>query len=1501
MPTSAHNRKLLHPINDFIAEQLPAWLKQASPADIQQLQACADRHLASQKQLAEASRQLLPLDGFAKGLLEHLIESRLGQAVDLDKAVWREERLRVTPPLIQVLPGQTLPDIQPVLVYEPALQRLLRNFTQGQSFNAQTALLQAAPAADGTVRVAGVENDRLVAICREADVGAAYQTYLAEHLNADFQARLATDKRLELALAVEIAALKGQLGRDDLNMLRAAGRGQRLTHATTPHVRFSGLEVLAVRVEGALLFELLEPPRSQAGYLFGAPVRTASVIAYLPDDQGCPLRRFASWDALNRHLVQAMRSADYRRAFARRVALADLASYQNLLSQRLSDSQPDLAPRWHAVGDAVFTDLAARHVQRIKDDARLLAVPTAQVDADAHARRLRQLEEVGLTLLNLAGLFVPAIGALLLADMARQVVGEVCEGVHDWSLGHQHEAMQHMLQVAASVASVATVGAVTWGLHTASNAFVEALEPVVTEAGGKRLWHNDLTPYQDTATPSALAERDDGLFSDGRGVWWYRDQAFYKVRQDAEGGWRLQHRDGSRAYGPRLRGNGERAWRLEYERPLEWAGESLLLTRLWPAARLLDAARVTQILQVAGVDENTLRGLLVRHLRLPVGLRDTLERFAVEARNEEFLAHPGDAQRDARWAWCIERLGLQATPLAQQGGAISAAADRLREPMLEHFAELYLRQDAALPVLQRAFPGLPKAYALEVLDHASAVMRQRMLDDNRLPLALARRARVMLLEARLTRARESLFLRGSYHPDGVALAFALLREHGLPTRQTNLVLRQQATTGGDLARLFAGGAKDEPLTVLVRNASRFELYDNRGRSVTTTVAEPKGLFEVLSACLASDYRQQQGWTGDSAPVRMRAQMQAWLPGERQAVLALLGWREARAEGAVIQRLADGRVGYPLGGAISVLDRPGRMLRRRIRSLYPSFDEEAVERFVRILSQSNESPLSQLLEQEQQYARLEARLRRWTEAVDMPQQVHRRQVSGAFLGAWRLEGERVANLNGQGWGARLSILSVHSGGLPDLPANTDFTHVYELALVDMRFSELPVGFLDNFPNLQHLDLSYNGLTELPAGIEHLTRLRALILRGNRIRIRDSLARFPSSLTLLRILDLTGNSVRASSLHLGQLTHLRELGLRRTGLTAVPSGLERCVGLVYADLRNNQISQIPQALQEAPLRLREAVDLRGNALSAEVPHTQEHGGDRAGVLRVREQWLATLAAGERHNRQGQWDRLSELPRSAGFFGLLEEMTRTADFRLFTSYTSERAWALVDAASRDDRVREELFDLASDPRTCVDSIAHSFSQLVVRMHVVQALQGGTPLATRSARLLLAQRLFRLDEVTQLARADIEARYADGRWQRGQREEEEIEVSMAYLSGLSTRLNLLGQPRAMQFWELAEVTQRDVDDAYTAVLAAEASEARLVYISQRDFWLEYLEARNEQAFTTVRDQYEAQMHALEDEQQTLSSGAYLQRYEQLAKAREAALQALALRLTRKEMNRID
>lgn len=156
----------------------------------------------------------------------------------------------------------------------------------------------------------------------------------------------------------------------------------------------------------------------------------------------------------------------------------------------------------------------------------------------------------------------------------------------------------------------------------------------------------------------------------------------------------------------------------------------------------------------------------------------------------------------------------------------------------------------------------------------------------------------------------------------------------------------------------------------------------------------------------------------------------------------------------------------------------------------------------------------------------------------------------------------------------------------------------------------------------------------------------------------------------------------------------------------------------------------------------------------------------------------------------------------------------------------------------------------------------------------------------------MFRLDEVERFACSDYLGRPAEGRGV------DEVEVSLAYRTGLASRLNLIGQPRTMQFRTIAGVTQAHLDRAYAAVLEAEASAERARYISQRDFWAPYLRARYPEAYAQISDHFDAAMEALDEQKETLGSGEYVGRCEALKRETELAFDALALRLTEQELN---
>ncbi|MCE1117086.1 MULTISPECIES: NEL-type E3 ubiquitin ligase domain-containing protein [Pseudomonas] len=1489
--TASTHPKLLNATDDFIGEILPGWLKLATPDQLKTLRACFEAHHDSQQVLRKTLGQLKAPAAYGKALLAPALQTLTGQTLDLDKAQWRERGLGFDAALNRAEFKNS---------YAPALQRLLQNFKQGQSFYDGTALVYPAdPATQAPEQVLTTQMDGLVTLCRTLDVGGNYQKHLDEVFDGPFMTVLAKDLRLQLALATQIASLKGQLTADDLRMLSRVTQQQAISHSKSVSVRCGEVKVLDARVDGALAFELRGSweYNGQGATLPIKPLK--GVILYLPMDREKPLQHYTNWGEANLALGEKVRDAAYRQALEQRIALADRAAYLTTLGKRLSDPNTDMQASFSEVTAELFDTVAGRHLQRIRNDAQFLVVPTAMVDAAVSSARAKALQTAGLVLLGLAGLFVPGVGAVLLADMIRQTLQEVYAGIDDWSQGHRHEALEHLLGVAQTLAIAgATVGVARFVRST----FVEGLVPVQTQDGRQRLWSDDLACFARSAPAEGLVELDNGLLSDGHDHWWRDAEGrYYRVRpSDGRSTWQLVHPTDASAPAPQLESNGERAWRLTSEHPLEWAGERALLARLWPPAGRLDEPRVGDILRVADVDQAQLRGWLVEARPMPVALRDTLERFAVDARLQAFFdqVDEGQASDAELLAWCVEKQDLAGEPFAEQLAAIREDAPHLRAQMLEHFSRGYLRQDAQLALLQRDFPGLPDAYALRLLEQVTADQRERMIAESRIPLAVAEQARALLRVAQLTRMREGLYLRGSYSELTTELVFALLRRRVGVQSSLSLVLREGSDVGPTLARLYPESGAGQITTIMVRRDGRLRLYDQDGRDADIEVAEPCGLPEVLLAWLPQADLQRLGWQGADASERVLADLRAWLPADSLALSRLVGLRQQRPWFVPLQRLEDGRPGYPLSGRRSGRTMSHTILRNRVRALYPGFNDRQVDTFVDILLEQPGSAYANLQVHERAFRQLDEVLNRWVTAEQaIPRQDLRRLVARELLRSWRLEGEPVVAEPGDPEGRRLGLIGIPVGSLPELPAGADFSHVTDLTLVGLRLERLPSGFLRSFPQLRRLILSNNRLRAIPDDIGRLTHLRMVNLARNQIRLTTGGAQVLRNLATMRHLDLSNNPLGTVRLNFNQMSRLREINLQRTGLQAIPPGLEWCGFLDYADLRHNQIMSVPQALLNAPFEIRQALDLTGNPLSVatrlrlRAPLSLPLRGASALVQPVasRTLWLQTLETDQQGLRGEQWDTLRNERGGEGFFELLQELSETSDYRRARADLGRRVWEVIESAVQDGALREELFNLAGSQRTCVDSVASCFSTLEVRAMVASTLRELDPEQAVVARLNLARRLFRLDQVERIARADITQRNAEGIGV------DEIEVSLAYRTRLATVLDLPGQPRTMQFEGIAEVNQEQLDSAAREVRTREAGDGLAEYISQRDFWLAYLRGEYAERFTAAEQPFWDQLDALEQQRQPESQ--YLAAMNQLARDREKALQQLALQLTREAL----
>lgn len=1471
MPHTSIAARFATATDDFIADTLPGWLKQAAPADLERLRQRFTIHLASQQAMHGVLQRLPDLKTFAEFRITQALLQRLALQPQYDNTLWRDMRLR-----FKTSQGVSLPSGEMYAREQPLLQRLLQNFRAKASFFDGSGI---ARRDDGTLLYN--EPEKITELIREIDVGKAYQLALTEVLDPATSTALAVDKRAALGVACEIALLKKQVSAEDALKVRGL-----VDADATTHVSACVLTLLGARVHDALVLEL----RSSKG------AAVEAVILYLPDAPGHSLQRFASFSEMASSLGMSVRQPGWRRYLVERIALKDRAAFLGTLAKRLNDPVTDMQPRAMQAGDG-FAELARWQAQRIKDDARLLVVPTADVDEKASQERLETWETVGMGLVNLAGLFVPGIGMALMAGWLVQTLANVYEGVHDWSEGHRHEALEHMLGVAENVAVTA---ALATGLSVAARGFtrspfVDGLVPVNTASGATRLWSDDLTPYQVVA-PENPTPGPDGLCAQGSRHYWRHAGSWYQVRRGELGGGRLVHPRRAEAFGPVLDFNGERAWRLRWERALEWQGNGALLTRLWPPAELLGSERIAQVLKVAGVDESLLRGLLVENRPLPVGLRDTLERFAVEARIETFLADlaQSGANPDATLlARCATLQGLQDTTSLQTQQAILDQAWQWRGRLLDELASDYLVPDPSAEPLQRDFPGLPEADALDLALHAN----ERLRSDGRVPLALAEQARERLQQARVRRMLEGLYLRGSLQDLSVKLLFALLETHASWPDAIKLEFRDGSATGRVMASLPVASSESVSY-ILVRNQARLDVYDNRGLPSNVAVATPQGLFETVHALLPEANRQALNWAGDTGVAMMREDVQRWAPFDRRGLMGHVGMRPRRSGFNPAHRLANGRIGYPLSGRGAGRTPAVRTVRDRVRALYQGFSEEQVDEYIEIMAQrhGDASLFSVLAQQEQQFERLDTALENWTNAIPEPGgRASRQQFSGHLRRCWRLQGDIHVDERGNNSGMILSVVGLPVQALPELPAGTDFTHVSELVLVGLGLEDIPASFLLSFSEVRWLNLSNNRLLNVPVGLAHIANLREVRLRHNQIRMTAVGAALLNDQRHIRLLDLNDNPLGSVGLRFRQLSPLRELNLRSCRLTEVPAGLDWCGMLEFADLRGNAILDVPDDILEAPLGLRQRLMLQGNPL----PRAVYERLARPDPVAVRPEpaalgvqaWLQGLDAVEAQAREHSWQQVWAEAGSSDLFGILDELTGTSDYRGARADLSRRVWTVIDAVEQNARLRTEVFELAASPRTCVDSVISVFSQLEVRVFIANTLREEPTLTSGEVRLRLARQLFRLDQVERYARQDMLSRRAQGR------DVDEIEVSLAYRVGLAQTLDLPGQPRSLQFGTVAQVSQNDLNAAELAVREAQATDQLAEYVSGRDFWREYLEQSNADAFETAGQPFWVRLETLEQQRETLGDGAYRDQMNQLRDERDTALNQLALRLTREAL----
>jgi internalin A len=183
---------------------------------------------------------------------------------------------------------------------------------------------------------------------------------------------------------------------------------------------------------------------------------------------------------------------------------------------------------------------------------------------------------------------------------------------------------------------------------------------------------------------------------------------------------------------------------------------------------------------------------------------------------------------------------------------------------------------------------------------------------------------------------------------------------------------------------------------------------------------------------------------------------------------------------------------------------------------------------------------------------------------------------AIIGKAKRSGQRKINLSGN--------------GIKELPPQIgQLTNLTSLDLRNNSLTALPES-IGELSNLISLDLRNNSLTTLPNSIGQLTNLTSLGLKNN------SLTTLPNSigqLTNFTSLDLSSNQLMALPESIGELSNLISLDLRNNSLTTLPNSIGQLTNLTSLGLKNNSLTTLPNSIGQ--LTNFTSLDLSSNRLT------------------------------------------------------------------------------------------------------------------------------------------------------------------------------------------------------------------------------------------------------------------------------------------------------------------
>ncbi len=555
------------------------------------------------------------------------------------------------------------------------LDAALHNFAASETCEADSDFISK-PDERGLFDIKPIKSKMTIAqfqtLCRELDIGTRYTEHLESILlpgdavaKTALKNKVTESQKAAFKAAAHLALMTKDITRDSQELILAMLDGQRNLTLKGKVVQFAELSILDAALTGIVLITPdLERSRDVEG-----------LIAYIPNDPEHPLKEYASVTDFLNELTRQLRDnaliestqMTYRQYFSQFVDQHQRGHFFAGLQQRLFRVQwhqkeaLDQRPTWREepvsnpnlqfsvapIAGDFWTHLYQQKLNKILNDARKIAVSTADTDSNARWAWWDNFKKIVSDIFNVALIvvtpFVPGLGELMMAYTAYQITYNLMESIVDLAEGLWVEAAEHFVSVVTDIiqlAAYAEGAEIGRGVRLKLSPFVDGLKPVVLPDGQTRLWNPDLKPYEqpNLKLPANSRPNELGLHRYDAQEILPLDGQHYAVKKDSvTGKFQMEHPARPDAYRPELNTNGAGAWTHELEQPRTWQGLELM-RRLGHSVSDFSDTELEQIRRVSGTDEGVLRRMYVESEPPAPLLADTISRFDSYKQCEGFIA-----------------------------------------------------------------------------------------------------------------------------------------------------------------------------------------------------------------------------------------------------------------------------------------------------------------------------------------------------------------------------------------------------------------------------------------------------------------------------------------------------------------------------------------------------------------------------------------------------------------------------------------------------------------------------------------------------------------------------------------------------------------------------------------------------------------------------------------------------------------------------------------------